>query len=377
MDAGRRQLLRVAPRAALLSLLLVGLGLGSSSAQDTKAKGKAKGAALKFDLGLLPPDTVAAALAFPKRTLAKSDAKSLPLEVLSVWSQKQLGIDVATIEQALFALRHDGKSAEQPPLPLVVLRTDKPIDKAALLEKLMLNAEPQDVNGVAVHAPTGATQPLAAMFPSAQTLVLAPAPAMPTRQRAATQTGELFTRLRAAAGKDDIVAVFALDPVRELIDAQLAQRPAPPYPFSAVLDSRKQLASVELRASAFQPARLQLTLHATSESGAPALEGAANMLLAFGQMAMTGQLKQAPPPGSDPDINAAMQKYTERMMQSTFAELKPQREGSDVTMKIEGAGGPASTGIMAALLLPAVQAAREAARRQGGGQAVESLQPVQ
>jgi len=51
------------------------------------------------------------------------------------------------------------------------------------------------------------------------------------------------------------------------------------------------------------------------------------------------------------------------MVDRIFAALKPTRKGREVEMRIEGDVGVASTGFAVALLLPSVQAAREAARR--------------
>jgi len=365
-----RPLWCIAWRTVAILVMLMFAGAVVAPAQDAapkakakaKSKSKAKAAAPKLDLAYLPANTVAAALVFPKRMLAKPEAQNLPLEVMSIWTRKELGIDVATIDQALFAVRHDGKSLEEQPQPLVVVRTDKPFDKAKLLEKLELASEPKDIDGKSVYEPLGAQQ-LAATFPDDRTLILARVDALPGRERAAAQVGELFTRLRAAAGKDDLIAVFALDPVRELIDSAVAKMPPPPAPMNMFLELRNKLSSIELRASALQPARLQLTFHADSSESAGNVEGAVNMALALARMGAAAQLQKEGPKGDDPEIDMAMKRYGQRVVDGVFEQLKPKRGGSDVVVEIEGEGGAASVGMMVALTLPAVQAAREAARR--------------
>jgi type II secretory pathway pseudopilin PulG len=363
-----RPLWCIAWRTLAILAMLMFAGAAVAPAQDAapkakaKSKAKSKAAGPKLDLSYLPPNTVAAALMFPKRSLAKPEAQKFPLEALAIWSRKELGIDLTTVEQALFAVRHDGKSEEQEPMPLVVVRADKPFDKAVLLQKLQLASEPTEVAGKSVYEPVG-TQRLAALFPDDRTLILAPPTALPTKERAAAQTGELFTRLRAAAGKEDLVAVVALEPVRELIDSALAKRPPPPAPVNMFLELRNKLNSVELRASVLQPSRLQLMLHADSSESAGNVEGAANMALALGRMGIAAQMQKEAPKGDDPELDMAMKRWGQRMVDDVFTQLKPKRTGNDVVMEIEGEGGAASVGLLVGLTLPAVQAAREAARR--------------
>ncbi|MFO0900078.1 MAG: DUF1559 domain-containing protein [Pirellulales bacterium] len=354
-------------RRAFFPLLLTSVWLAAVAALTPglaiadQAPPPEKAAAEVLDLSYLPPDTIAAAVAFPRRSLAKPEAQELPLEVISIWSRKELGLDLTTVEQVVAGFRHDGKSKEHPPQPVLMLRVDKPLDRAQLLARLQLAGPPEQRSGQEVYVAPDDTR-LSAMFPDERTLVLGPADAMPSRQDPAAQTGELFTRLRAAAGEDDVVGVFAVDPLRELIDEAVARRPAPP-PLSMLLDARKHIVSVEVRASAIMPVRLQVALHAKSSSSATNLEGAVNMVLAFGRLALNAQMQQQQRPGEDPELDAAMQRYMQRMFDRTFDQLKPKREGNDVVMRLEGQGGVATTGVLVALLLPAVQAAREAARR--------------
>ncbi len=315
----------------------------------------------KIDLSYLPPNTVCALAVFPRQTLKKPDADYLPLEVFSLASRRDLGIDLMDVEQAVVGWVHDGKRADGEPTPFVLVRATQPIDRAPLIKAMSVPSEPQQTPGGALFV-SQIGDKWVALFPDERTLVLSSTE--PRLQDPAGQKGELFDRLRAERSGDDFVLVFALDPVRSLIDAQLAKQPPPPPPFSMLLDARKHLSLVELRGSILRPGRLQLTLLAKNNSGATNLEGALNMVMAMGRMAVAAQIQKAPPTTpDDPEVDAAFMRYGQRMVDRIFAALKPTRNGREVEVKIEGDAGVATTGITVALLLPAVQAAREAARR--------------
>ena len=67
----------------------------------------------------------------------------------------------------------------------------------------------------------------------------------------------------------------------------------------------------------------------------------------------------------DDPVEQAMAQYMVRMNQYMFKMIRPQRNGTVLSIKQGGQESmyAASTGVLVALLLPAVQAAREAARR--------------
>ena len=62
-----------------------------------------------------------------------------------------------------------------------------------------------------------------------------------------------------------------------------------------------------------------------------------------------------------PDISQAMMQYLGRISEKIVAALQPMRQGNQLVVKTNTLYGPAGVGVMTALLLPAVQAAREAA----------------
>jgi type II secretory pathway pseudopilin PulG len=75
-----------------------------------------------------------------------------------------------------------------------------------------------------------------------------------------------------------------------------------------------------------------------------------------------GQVAARPAASSDP-VEQAGGKYMTRIVNKMFDQLKPSRNAQNVTLSVESNSSIAVVGILAGLLLPAVQAARGAARR--------------
>jgi hypothetical protein len=91
------------------------------------------------------------------------------------------------------------------------------------------------------------------------------------------------------------------------------------------------------------------------------LEQLINQGVALGKEMLLAQMSQQLK-SDDPVVKATGQ-YAHRLADHFAGMIKPARNGARVTLAIDTQGGWATVGILAALLLPAVQAAREAARR--------------
>jgi hypothetical protein len=109
--------------------------------------------------------------------------------------------------------------------------------------------------------------------------------------------------------------------------------------------------------------RTALRIHGIDTAATDRLQKMIESAIQTGQQMAVAQVRQDM---SDPDpVAQAGRQYMERMIGTLFEQFAPQREGDSLVLLVEGMQQTqlATTGIGVALLLPAVQAAREAARR--------------
>ena len=161
----------------------------------------------------------------------------------------------------------------------------------------------------------------------------------------------------------DVTVIAVLEPVRPMLAAQLAQVPLPP-PFAGVkrLPELIDAAKAELTVAG-QP-RSALTLLTPSEQAAQELEKLVKQLMQTGQQMILAQASAQMGQSDDP-VEKASAAYAQRMVKRIFEMFQPKRKGNVLVVAQEGAvtNQTAMIGVLVALLLPAVQAAREAARR--------------
>ena len=101
-------------------------------------------AATKLDLGYVTPETVAAAVVFPRRVLTAPEMEMLPIEVLSALGKKELGIDPVEIEQAILIAEPPQAG---PPGAAIVLHMASPLGSGKILMPLQQRTTEAELQG--------------------------------------------------------------------------------------------------------------------------------------------------------------------------------------------------------------------------------------
>jgi hypothetical protein len=171
----------------------------------------------------------------------------------------------------------------------------------------------------------------------------------------------LFRRLKEIDFSAHAVAVISLDAIRDPFDALLAQAPPLPPQFQQFLNIPDLTSAIEVRAQLSGSPDLEWTFHARNEQSAMKLERLINDGVAMARQMFLAQM--APRVQSDDPVEQAAAQYMRRVVDHIAGLVKPTRQGEQVTIAIDTDGGIATSGVLVALLLPAIQAAREAARR--------------
>ena len=317
----------------------------------------------EVDLAYVTPDAVAAAVAFPRRLLTDPAMELLPTEVITAAGKKELGIDPLDIEQVLVIVEPPKAG---PPGVAAVFYFSKPYDLDEIMPQLTANTVKAELDGLPYLRANSPMEP-SLFMPDSRTLILGHDAVLRTMvaNHSAPVEGALSKLLKVTNVSGDIAAVAVMDPVRQMLSAALAMAPVP-QPFAGVKRIPELVDAVKFQVKIKDGLSGGLAILCPDESAAEELEELINQMLVIGQqMAMAEMSKQA---DSDDPVEQAMAQYMKRINQVMFDSSRPSRKGNILAFSSGGAGqteltSVAVVGILVALLLPAVQAAREAARR--------------
>lgn len=164
----------------------------------------------------------------------------------------------------------------------------------------------------------------------------------------------------------DASAIFNVAAVRETINAELDKQQIPP-PFGMFKQVPNYTESITLQLNAQDGFKTTVKINGVDEPSAKRLEDMIKFAMDMGKQVMLMQAHEMLK--SQDEIEVAMGKYQERVIAGMFEQLTPTRDGKSLVLTFEQdnsmlvGGNIAVIGILIALLLPAVQAARNAARR--------------
>jgi type II secretory pathway pseudopilin PulG len=258
----------------------------------------------------------------------------------------------------------------------LVLKFMQPLDVAKLPEKLRAHTQPGDLAG---QQYLQSTQPQLPSFymPNDRTLMIAPDALL--RQMLAVseleQISPLFERARFVEGASELYAIVDVTTLRPMVTpfinmAVMQQGEKFPEEAKPFLEAPNLISAIELTINLMSAGTNSLVVHAEDAASADQLETLldhARELQRKQMAANVAKLQQ-----SDDPIERALGQYIERVSSASADSFRPLRDDDRfVCFQMDGASDPqqrqlysiAVIGILVALLLPAVQAAREAARR--------------
>ena len=350
-------------RNLVLTLLLSAWTIAPAGAQEKVAKGGP-------DLSYVTTDAVAVVFAHPSRVLKAPEMEMLPHEIFAAAGKKELGFDPADVDEILVV----AEVAGGPPLVGVVIRLSKPHALESMLPEVAAGTTAGDLDGKPFLQAASPMEPSLYM-PDDRTLLVGMAPMIEKMVAHAKdpQPGELSTLIGKTRAAGDVTAVAVIEPIREMLGAMLMMVPVPPP-----LEDLKQLpdlvkaAKIELTWTGTPQA--SVIVLAPDEAKAEKLETIVNEALDFGQEMALAELSQKMGEGDDP-VEQATAQYMVRLNKYLFDLVRPKRHGTVLSITQDGAESMqvATTGVLVALLLPAVQAAREAARRSMGSNNLKQI----
>lgn len=350
-------------RRAMIVGMLVGMMISTPMAvYGQEAAAAEAGRSAKLELGYVPPDAALGVVAQPRRVLTAPDMEMLPIEVITAAGKQHLGFDPAEVEQVVLVAL--APVLGMPPQVGVAIRFANPVCQDGVLPMLAQVTVPADLDGKPYRR--GANPMMPSIFqPDGRTLLVAHDELLRKMlaNHAKPAPGPVSRLLGKMEGPPDVAAVLYFDPIRDLVSMAVRQAPLPP-PLAGVEKIPELVSSVEAQATFLGENAMSLTVRARDEAAAKELEATIDRLMAEARRAIDAEMAKEAARSDDPVQRAANQ-YSRRLADRMLTSVRPQRTGDSLTLAARGQGQSqvAVIGVLVALLLPAVQAAREAARR--------------
>jgi hypothetical protein len=335
---------------------------------DGAVPNESAGTSATIDTKFVLPGAAALVVLRPSQIMKSPTSEMLPVEVATAAGLKYLGVDPANIEEALAFVDLSNPVA---PAYGITLKFVAPIRGSDIPEKFRAHTARDQLNGKGYLK---SQQPMLPSFfaPNGQTLVIAPDEVIRrlVESPAAGKAGPIVTLAQKTPAGNDLFAAINVTSLRPLVQMGLAQsrEPIPPEakPF---LDALNLIDSAELTVNISRAGTTSLVAHANDAPAAEQIEKLLVDAAAQYKEQMTAEL--AKQKTSEDPVERAAAQYAERISNRWTQPFMPTREGADlVFFRVEGDNSQqqqlvsvAIIGVLVALLLPAVQAAREAARR--------------
>lgn len=339
-------LMRIVLRAGLAVLMLS--PLTTLHAQDVQTS-----------LGHMPEDTLAVVTIWPSALAAKPSMEFAPLEMVSAVGLDEFGFDPLLLSRVDVMIGMPGMNAEFGAL----LQTSEPVDIAELNEELTDGNGIQREGEVAFMVIPGRPDMVVYQINDSTVVVGTPifAKRMLDKHSGASDLARTLASIRT---EQDALAVVSIAAIRPLLAGSLQNAPPqamPPQLRDSLLGVIEGTDIVALRLEIADNEKLQLVLSSQDEATADSVAEHLGSLLQFARQTLAQQLKaDAPQEGR---TGAAMHQYVDRTSNKLAEMLAPRQVGSRLIIEVDELRSASLVGTMTGLLLPAIQSARQAARR--------------
>ncbi|MEX2119667.1 MAG: DUF1559 domain-containing protein [Pirellulales bacterium] len=349
-------------RVALFSLAALALAAGplaAAAAAEPAAGGPRTTAARPLDLSYIPRQAVLAVVVHPGQLLAAPEFAMFPVEVVGAQLMELAAIDARQVEQVIVLANATTLSAQ--PSAAAIVRFSQPYDRQAVLANLAPESEEVAVGDARFYKSANGTS---LFMPDDRTLVLGVESDLRAMVSAKDVASPLVERLRKIDTSKPASAVATLSPLREELLSMITDLPPLPPPLHEVIRLPEHLAAVHLQVALGADGGLRLELEGYDEPSAAAMAKMLDNAIQLGEQLIDAQIAALEQRGAPATEVAGMQ-YARRMMRLLLSQIDRRQQGDRLVIDVKGEAAvtTATTGVLAALLLPAVQAAREAARR--------------
>ncbi len=307
---------------------------------------------------LTPNDALAAITIRPQRIAAGKRMELAPLEVATAAGLEHVGIDPLKIIRLDVLVGFPGPAGPQAG---AVVQLSEPFD--------INDLNPQLLDGQGAQR-DGEFEFLSAPDPNfiyhqvdPRTFVLGTKIFVKQMVAPRKQPGKVASLIKQVKAEHDLLAIVSIETLRPLILGMLDQ-PMQQLPPSLAQDAQTIIETTDFAAlgvNLSDSERVQLVLAGASEDDTDRLEKAIERSMEFSLETFVTEFKNQ---FTDPSPTAtSVRSYVDRLSAAMAGKMTPARKGNALVLDIAEFQSVAVIGTLTGLLLPAVQAAREAARR--------------
>jgi hypothetical protein len=349
------------PVARKLICALMATAVAWTSSSRSVAQETAKASVV--DPKGIPADAIGMVAMWPRQLLKDPNAKWLPLEVLEAAGEENVGFNPLLIERVEVMIGPVGM------VPLVGARVvlNEPVDPEDLNPQLFFDDQWQEQDGFKYRSLRfdGPIELVLHHVDDKHYLVGTPA-YLKRMLKGSEKQGAVAKLVGSVQGEQTMLGVMTFETLRPMLEgfAEGANQQMPPQLAEqvGVLASNVDYIAMRMEGG-LSEGTTQLVIAGADDASGEAIEGALNTLMTEGRQMFIAQMENEMQDGSR--TSQAMKSYMDRVSKDWIALMSPRRQGARNVMEMEtaGMGGVGTTGVLVGLLLPAVQAAREAARR--------------
>lgn len=342
------------------SLLVAGLIATLVPRSHAAAQDRATQQAVAIETQMIPAEALATVMIFPQEILADPEMKMMPVEIADAWMVENIGVELSGIQSLTGVVGTPGPAGLEFG---VWIRLKQDLD-ARRLNRERFAGPAEQVNGL--MAIPLAEYPGAYLHRiDARNYLVATGEFLGAMMSTNGKAGPLAQFVASRQRQTPIVAAMVMEPVRGQLQgaaAMFAENPNVPMPLRQLTEIPNLTDGVLIEASGSASGFSRLTLVANDDASAGRLSRILDDGMQFGKdMAMSQALQGVEGDGAVPD---ATRNYLQRLGNEISAMLTPKQSGQELAIQLDSVGSAyASSGVLVGLLLPAVQASREAARR--------------
>ncbi len=308
----------------------------------------------------VPDWSIAVMRSQPASMLRTPGMEYFPIEIAQAWSKENFGVDPLNIQEIKLVVGMP-MPGTAPPVGLLI-RLNQDFDPAKINPDLLGEDGPKKVADKDVYVLGPENTHLHAV--DARTVIISSPQSFESMVNARQGRGLLADlMLQHPLGEKDSQWIVAIEPIRPMLVAQVEQFAAELPEELQELTSVPQLVDAIVYENANDGKTTSMALQLVCDDAAAATELSAivERAIQFGRVMLIQQITEnIEGEGRMPEAQRA---YLTRLVNHFAGLIQPEQDNNRLVLDADVPINMAQTGILVALLLPAVQAAREAARR--------------